>query len=770
MSQASVSGAPAGDQAGDQAENQPRRGVGRRRFLLGMVAGTGALVVYGTVLSSAEQHLGSELGDIEGAFKPNAHITITPDDRVLFALNKSEIGQGIMTGFAQLVAEELEVPVEKLELYFADGADKYNSVDMQTTGGSASITNGFVPVRRIAAATRMMLVSAAAEQWGVDASTLRAEAGRVVDGSGSRSASYGELVEAAKSQEVPQDPVMKGRDEFQVIGKAVRRVDGRVKVTGAADFGIDITVPNMVRAVMIHPPRPGAEVLSIDASAAAQMPGFVDVVQTEYGVGVVADKYWQALRAAPAVEIEWSDGAGKNFSTETLRAELAASERARSTTVRDDGDVEAALTGTVVEAVYEAPFLAHAPMEPMNAIAHFSDGKCEIWAGNQGAAFVQDPIAFVLGIDRTDVLIHTPYVGGGFGRRAQPDVMLEAAVLSKALDRPVQVIWSRENDMRAGYYRPQSYTRMRGAVDAEGTLTALSYDSQSQSILEKSRISGILPIAIPPGVRRWLGRNAMRLIASNAVIGDILATEGASDHGYAIPNQRVTYTPFSTPFRVCPWRSVGHSYNGFIVESFIDELAHAAKQDPYQFRRAMLKDSPRWLGVLDAVAQMSGWSQDPLPSGKGRGIAVVASFGSFAAQVIEARIEADEIKVDKVYCALDCGVAVNPDLVVSQIEGSVIFGLTAALWGEITVKDGEVQQGNFDTYRLMRMHETPEIETLLIEGSHEPSGVGEPSIPPLGGALANALFDATGVRLRRMPLQAAWDELSPQQRGERSQA
>ncbi|MEX1363518.1 MAG: molybdopterin cofactor-binding domain-containing protein, partial [Nannocystaceae bacterium] len=652
-------------------EAQPRRGVGRRRFLLGMLAGTGALVVYGAVRASAEQVLGTEPGDIEGAFKPNAHITITPDDRVLFALNKSELGQGITTGFAMLVAEELEVPVEKIELFFADGADKYNSVDRQGTGGSASIMGGYVPVRKIAAATRMMLVSAAAEQWGVDVSTLRAEAGRVVETSGSRSASYGELVEAAKSQEVPQDPVIKGRDEFQVIGKPLRRVDGRVKVTGAAEFGIDLSVPNMVRAVMIHPPHAGAQVVSVDATAAKQMPGVVDVVQTEHGVGVVADKYWQALRASAAVEVQWSDGPGKDFSTRTLRAELAASERSRSRTVRDDGDVDAALSGTVVEAVYEAPFLAHAPMEPMNAIAHVTDGKCEIWAGNQGAAFVQDPIAIALGLERTDVLIHTPYVGGAFGRRSHPDVILEAVALSKALDRPVQLIWSREDDMRGGYYRPQSYTRMRGSVDADGTVTALAYDSQSQSILASTDMSGLLPIAIPPRIRRWITGNGTRLVASNALTADILATEGASNHGYAIPNQRVTYTPFGTPFRVSWWRSVGHSFNGFVIESFIDELAQAAKQDPYQFRRTMLKDRPRWLGVLDAVVKMSSWDR-PLPAGTGRGIAVVEAFGSFAAQVIEARVDGDEIKVDKVYCAIDCGLAINPDLVVSQVEGSVI--------------------------------------------------------------------------------------------------
>jgi len=750
-------------------ETKRRPGVRRRRFLLGMMAGTGALVVYGAVRGSAEQRLGPQPGDIEGAFEPNAFITITPDDRILFALNKAELGQGIMTGFAMLVAEELEVPLEKLEVYFADGADEYSEIDPQSTGGSASIVRGYVPVRQVAAATRMMLVSAAARTWGVEASTLRAEAGRVVERSGSRSASYGELVEAARDEDVPQQPVIKERGEFQLIGTPARRIDGRVKVTGAAEFGIDLRVPNMARAVMIHPPRIGAEVVSLDATAAKQMTGVVDVVQTERGVGVVAEKYWQALRAAPAVEIEWSDGTGKDFSTATLRADLAASERLGARTVKDEGDVDAELSGTVIEAVYEAPFLAHSPMEPMNAIAHVTDGACEIWTGSQGPVLIQEAAAEVLGIERTEVLVHTPYIGGGFGRRTHPDVVLEAVWLSKAVGRPVQVVWSRENDTRAGYYRPQSYTRMRGALDASGAPTALEYDSQSQSIIGDLDMGGVLPIALPPRLRRWLMGNATRLIASNAVLADVLATEGATNHGYAIPSQRVIYTPIKTPFTTSWWRSVGHSFNGFIIEGFIDELAHAADRDPYQFRRDLLKDRPRWLGVLDAVAQMSGWSKQPPPEGAGRGIAVVEAFGSFAAQVVEARIVDGTIVVDKVYCALDCGMAVNPDLVASQIEGSVIFGLTAALWGEITAEGGAVQQGNFDTYRMMRMHETPEIEIRLIEGPHEPGGVGEPAVAPVAPALANALFDATGARLRRMPLQAAWDEHAARLRDERPQ-
>ncbi|MEZ4299660.1 MAG: molybdopterin cofactor-binding domain-containing protein [Polyangiaceae bacterium] len=741
-------------------EAKPRKGAGRRRFLLGMLAGTGALVIYGAVRGAAAQRVGAEPADIEGAFRPSAYLTITPDDRILFALVKSEVGQGIMTGMVMLVAEELEVPVDKIEIFFADGANKYSEATGQGTGGSAGITSSYVPMRKIAAAARTMLVSAAAQTWGVAASSLRAEDGRVVDASGSRSASYGELVAAAKSQPVPQDPVIKERSAFKIVGKPIPRVDARVKATGAAEFGIDLRVPNMARAVMIHPPRVGATVVSLDAAAAKAMPGIVGVVETPRGVGVVAEKYWQALRAAPAVKIEWSGGPGEDFSTEALRAHLAAEKPGRGRIARNDGDVDAAMKGTIVEAVYEAPFLAHSPMEPMNAIAHVTGAGCEIWAGNQGAMIFQDAIGRELGIERTAVLVHSTYSGGSFGRRSKPDAALEAAWLSRAVGRPVQVIWSRENDTRAGYYRPQSYTRMRGALDASGTLTALTYDSQSQSILGDTDMASLLPEAVPPRLREWLMGGTSRLIASNALIADVLATEGGANHAYKVPNHRATYTPFSTPFQTSWWRSVGHSFNGFVIESFMDEVARAAKQDPYQFRRALLKDSPRWLGVLDAVAELSGWTKGPPPKGTGRGIAVSEAFGSHVAQVIEARVDAGQIRVDKVYCAFDCGLAVNPDLVRAQIEGSVIFGLTAALWGQITVAGGAVQEGNFDTYRMMRMHECPSMEIQILDSPHEPGGVGEPAVAPVAGALANALFDATGVRLRRMPLQPAWDAQS----------
>ena len=730
-----------------------RRGLGRRRFLLGMVAGTGALCIYGAARSmSLEERSNLELGDIEGAFKPNAFITITPDDRVIYACTKAEMGQGTTTGHAMLVAEELEVPVEKIEIYFANSAKKYAALGPHITGGSTGVSGSYTPVREVAAATRMMLVSAAAQKWGVSESGLKAEAGRVLDESGSRSATYGELVEIANTLKVPEKPVLKARKDFRVIGTSARRVDNHAKVTGTAEFGIDVQVPNMTKAVMIHPPRVGAEVVSVDADAAKAMPGVVDVVTTERGVGVVAEKYWQALRAAAVVKVEWSEGEGSKFSTSALWDELRANERSRAREVLNEGKVDEA-QGTVVEAVYEVPYLAHAPMEPMNAVAHVTDEGCEVWTGNQGPILIQEAVARILDIERGDVLVHTPFLGGAFGRRSHPEAVLEAAWLSKAVGRPVQVIWSRESDTQGGRYRPLAWSRVQARIDDSGTVTGITYDTQSQSILADLELDSLFPMWIPLRLRHWIGRNSTRVISSNVLITDVLATEGATNHAYSIPNQRVTYMPFGTPFTASWWRSVGFSINTFVIESFIDELAHTAEKEPYAFRRSMLPEDSRWRAVLDAVVELSGWGKRAVPEGTGRGIAVAEAFGSFCAQVIEARVDDGQIKVDTVYCVLDCGLAVNPDLVAAQMEGSIIFGLTAALWGEITVEGGVVQQGNFDTYRLMRMHEAPKIVTKVMEGADDPGGVGEPAVAPLAGALANAIFDVSGKRLRRAPLQ-----------------
>lgn len=737
------------------AAGDRRPGVGRRRFLLGMLAGTAGLSLYcGVRKMTADERSAPEPSDIDGAFRPNVYITITPDDRVIVAFDKQEMGQGTMTGYAMLVAEELEVAVDKIEMFHADSSSKYG---IMGTGGSAGMTGGFVPMREVAAVARMMLVSAAAKQWGVDEGALRAENGRVVEASGARSARYGELVELARAVPVPKEPRLKPREQFRVLGTPARRVDNRAKVTGTAEFGLDIKVPNMAKAAMIHPPRKGATVVTLDDAEARSQPGIVDIVATERGVGVVAERYWQAQRAARLVKVEWSAGDMPDFSTEGLRQEMAASTRERARTALDEGDVDAA-TGTAYEAVFDVPYLAHAPMEPLNAVVHVSDEGCEIWSGNQSPTMMQEMVANALGIERGRVLIHTPFLGGAFGRRSHPEAVLDAVSLSKAVGRPVQVIWTREDDLTSGRYRPQAWAKIYARMDDAGTVHALGFDTVSQSIMaEIGGLGGLFPEALPPRLRHWLERNATRLIGSNAVMADMIATEGATNHGYAIANRRVTYMPFKAPVSVSWWRSVGFSINTFVVESFMDELAHAAKQDPYQFRRKMLKDRPRWLGVLDAVAELSGWGTRELPPGTARGIAVCEAFGSYCAEVLEARVDDGAIKVDTVYAVLDCGFAVNPDLVESQVEGSVIFGLTAALWGEITVEKGVVQQRNFDTYRMMRMHEAPRMVIKLIEGDPEPGGVGEPAVAPLAPALANAIFNLTGERLRRTPLQAEFD-------------
>ncbi|MCA9697485.1 MAG: xanthine dehydrogenase family protein molybdopterin-binding subunit, partial [Myxococcales bacterium] len=496
-------------------EQQRRKGLGRRGFLLAMIAGTAGLSVCAVVRSSrAGERSVPQLGDVEGALKPNAYITVTPDNRVIFACAKQEMGQGTMTGLTMLVAEELEVPLETIEVFFPDASMVYG---LMGTGGSAGVSASFLPIREVAAATRMMLISAAAALWGVDEGSLRAAEGQVIDESGGRAATYGELVETARTLEVPQEPVLKAKDQWQVIGKPMRRVDNRAKVTGTAEFGIDVVVPGMCKAKMIHPPRMGATVVSINADAAKQQPGVIDVVETERGVGVIAERFWQAQRAARLVEIEWSEGLMPNFSTESLRAEMAASKRENARNLVDEGDIDSA-TGTRHEAVYEVPYLAHAPMEPLNAVAHVTDEGVEVWIGNQNPTIVQEKLAEIFGLERGDVLVHTPYLGGGFGRRSQLETGYEAALLSKAVGRPVQVIWTREDDMKAGRYRPQAWAKVYAKIDDAGTVTAFGFDTISQSIIAEFPLGGLLPSLIPPRLRYWLARNTSRLLGSNAVL------------------------------------------------------------------------------------------------------------------------------------------------------------------------------------------------------------------------------------------------------------
>ncbi|HEV7559581.1 MAG TPA: molybdopterin cofactor-binding domain-containing protein, partial [Kofleriaceae bacterium] len=540
-------------------------------------------------------------------------------------------------------------------------------------------------------------------------------------------------------------------------GKTDLRVDLRAKIDGTAVFGTDVSVPGMVHAVVLHGPRFGAAATSVRADAAKKRPGVIDVFAFPGGVAIVADKYWQALAASRDVEVTWSPGDTVGLDTEQLRVAMRAYKKDGAPT-REDGHAEHVLSEarTKIEAVYEAPYLAHAPMEPQNCTVKIDGKRAEVWAPCQTPTLVQAFVADVIGGDRDDVLVHTTLAGGGFGRRVNADFAYQAAQIAKHVGRPVKMIWSRESDMTQAFYRPQYATSMQGAVEG-GKVTALAVHGVSQSIALSSApfFDAFLP-GIPTSLKRVVVDSMLAMFTTNS-IPDVFATEGLRDTPYLIPNLRVDYTPVRTKLPVATWRSVGHSFNGFAMESFIDELAHAANADPIAFRKQMVKPGSSQMRVLDALAELSGWSS-PLPPNRARGIARHHAFDTEVGEVAEVEMVDNRIKVRKVYCVVDCGIAVNPSIVRAQMEGAIIFGLSAALDQEITLVDGVVQQSNFHDFPALRMFEAPEIVVKILDSDEHPTGVGEPGLPPIAAAAANAIFALTKVRLRRLPLQRAWNE------------
>lgn len=701
-----------------------------------------------------------------GDLVANAHISVLRSGRVVLSVHKTEMGQGVTTGYVTMVAEELEVDPSDIDFVFADAADEFRGNNpaeaplfaLQNTGSSTSTREGFVVIRQAAAAAREMLIGAAAVRWDVDASMCTAHLGRVTHGTSGQSIAYGELTAEAATMPVPDDPLLKQVEEFRVIGRPLRRVDARAKVTGQALYTTDFKVDGMLCAVMLHPSRIGASPKSIDSAAALKMPGVVDVFALEHGVAIVAGKRWQALNASKTVTVKWGPSPVDGLNSQDLQ-QSARAFRGEARRLRDDGDVDSELKSAdseVVEAVYEFPYLNHATMEPMSAIASVTDDRVEIWSGGQSQTAIQDHVADELGVSSDKVVVHTLFAGGGFGRRGVTDFALEAARISKHVGRPIQLLWSRESDMRRGYYRPAAVSRLKGALRGDRP-TALCVHSLSQPIAPHQRpfLRGALP--------RSFGRQVRGIIANSNVaafqgstLPDLFGLEGAQDFPYSIENARAEFTPIQSALPVGFWRSVGHSYNPFTIECFIDEMADRAGTDPYRFRRRLLGEGSRELRVLDAVAEMSRWDE-PADPGFAKGIARHTSFGSEVAQVAEVGIVDDVITVRRVFCVIDCGLAINPDVVQAQMEGSITFGLSAALQEQIEIRDGKVQQSNFHDYRLLRMHQAPEIHVRILDGEPEPEGVGEPGLPPIGPAVANGLYRATGVRLRSLPLQPAWE-------------
>jgi isoquinoline 1-oxidoreductase beta subunit len=728
--------------------------ISRRTFVAqGAIAGAGLVigVRLAPVKAFAQEN---EKGQKKPAVNPfDAYIHVKPDGKISLIVAKSEMGQGIKTGLAMILAEEADVDFNSVTVEQAETRpDIYAHMG---TGGSGSTMENFMPLRRAGATVRELMITSAAQKWNVPKNECTAKKGAVLHEKSSRRASYGELVEAAMKLPLPDPEKVKLKDEadFELIGHATPRVDIPSKVNGSAVFGLDVRMPEMVFAVVARCPTFGGTQSHFDATKAKAVPGVKDVFEipalgrdmfTAGGVVVVADSTWAAMQGREALQIKWDNGAAAAESTNTLHTALHGGAEKPGKRVRNDGDVDLVLSNGAkrVEATYEFPFLAHATMEPMNITVHARSGEAEVWAPTQSPDWVQRTVAHILDLKPEKVVVHTTLMGGGFGRRYMADYPAEAAQIAKVVGRPVQLVWSREDDMTHDFYRPAACHQMKGAVDQNGRPLAWSHTIASTSIGA---------FWDPPDHQA----------PEKSEVG------GAEQMPYAIPNVRLEYNHVASAVPPLWWRSVEHSFNGFAVECFIDELAAAAGQDPVQFRKTLLVKPANWKAkneedpdparlraVMELAAEKSGWGT-PLPKGKGRGIATYHSFGSYICEVAEVSVRGNTLKIDRMVAAIDCGQIVNPESVRAQAESAIIYGLSAALKNEITVKNGAIEQTNFDGYDPIRINEAPPIEVYLMKSKEEPGGMGEPALPPAAPAVANAIFAACGKRVRKLPFQLA---------------
>lgn len=680
------------------------------------------------------------------AFAPNAFVRIGADNTVTVLAKHLEMGQGTYTGLATLVAEELDADWAQVVVEGAPAdAGRYNNLfwgPTQGTGGSTALANSFEQLRQAGAAARAMLIQAAAARWQVPAAEISVSAGVLSHPKSGRSARFGELAEAAAGLPVPTAVTLKDPKDFKFIGKHVPRKDSVDKTTGRALFTQDVKLPGMLVAVVAHPPRFGATVRGVDDKAARAVSGVADVVRIPSGVAVLAGDYWTAKKGRDALKVDWDDATAWRGSSEQLFADYRKLAPTPGAVARRDGDAEGTLAQAtkVFEAEFAFPYLAHAAMEPLNCVMRVDANGCEVWNGEQFQTVDQGSIAAILGLKPEQVKLNMLYAGGSFGRRANPqsDYLVETAHIVKAIGAraPVKLVWSREDDMRAGYYRPAYLHRVRAALDAQGRPLAWAQRIVGQSIAMGSPFESMM---VKDGV-------------------DAISVEGAANLPYAIPNLDVDLHTTNATVKVPVqwWRSVGSTHTGFATEVFIDELANAAGADPVDYRLGLLAAHPRHAGVLRLAADKAGWTKPLAPAmgaKRGRGVAVHESFNSFVAQVVETTVAADgSFKVDRVVCAVDCGVAVNPDVIRAQMEGGIGFALAAALTGAITLKDGQVEQSNFHDYPVLRINEMPAVEVHIVPSAEKPTGVGEPGVPPLAPALANALYAATGKRIRTLPI------------------
>lgn len=717
----------------------------RRQFLKhSVVAGLGlTLGVYLPKLNAEEILSGPGRAGAEASagtiLEPNAFVRIGSDNMVTVISKHLEMGQGTYTGLSTLVAEELDADWSQIKVEGAPANAKlYNNLawgPVQGTGGSSAIANSFEQMRNAGATAKAMIISAAAEKWSVPRKEITIQKGVVQHETSGKRATLGELAELASTQEVPTKVTLKSPKEFVFIGKGVAiRTDTVEKTNGTAIYTQDIQLPNMLNAVVAHAPRFGSKIKSFDAKAAKAMPGVKHVIQIPTGVAVLANDFWTAKQARETLKIEWDESSAFDLSSDEIFSQYKELAQKPGMNAKQEGDTENALkmAATVIKANYEFPYLAHATMEPMNCVMQLNDEGCEVWNGEQLHTPDQQALAKIFGIKLEQVKINMLYAGGSFGRRANPasDYIKETATIVKQVKKgiPVKLVWTREDDTHAGFYRPLYYHTLEAGIDNQNKAVAWQQRIVGQSIMAGTPFESFIKDGIDPS-----------------------SIEGAGEP-YTIPNISIQLHSPELPVPVQWWRSVGHTHTGYATETFIDELAHTAKTDPVEFRRGLLAKHPRHLGVLELAAEKANWKAS-LPKNRGRGIAVVKSFDSYVAQVAEITLHDDKtFSVDRVVVAVDCGVAVNPDVIRAQMEGGVGFGLAAALHSEITLEKGKVKQSNFDDYRVLRINQMPDVEVHIVESSEKPTGVGEPGVPPIAPAVANALFAVTGNRYYKLPL------------------
>ena len=712
-----------------------------RRGFLKASAAAGAGLIIGLTLprGGGKPAAAAAEGDV---MAPNAFLRIAPDNTVTVLSKHIEFGQGSYTGLATLAAEELDADWAQVRAEAAPAdATLYNNLHwgpVQGTGGSSAIANAYRQMREAGAMARAMLVAAAAEAWQVPAGEIAVERGVLAHAASGKSGRFGDFALRAAKLDAPADVTLKDPKDFKLIGTRLPRLDSHDKSHGTATFTIDVQRPGMLTAVLARPPRFGGKVLSFDASAAKAVEGVTDVVQVAGGVAVVAEGFWPAKTARDLLEIEWDDSAAETRGSTEIMEEYRRLAGKPGDIARQDGDSDAgfAEAAKVVEASYEFPFLAHAPMEPLDCVVELKGRSCEIWAGSQVQTIDQGAAAAILGFEPQQVKVNTLYAGGSFGRRATPnaDMVSEAVQIAMAIDgrAPLRLIWTREDDIQGGRYRPMYHHTLKAGVDEEGRILAWSHRIVGQSIVRDT------PFA------EALIRNGI----------DQTSVEGASNLPYQIPNLTVDLHTTDVKVPVLWWRAVGSTHTAYSVETFIDELAELAGRDPVAFRLEMLADHPRHRAVLELAAEMAGWGA-AMPEGRGRGIAVHESFNSYVAQVADVTVDGEgNIKVDRVVCAVDCGLAVNPDVIRAQMEGGIGYGLGAILYDAITLDGGVVEQSNFHDYIPLRIDEMPQVEVHIVRSAEPPTGVGEPGVPPIGPAVANAVYAATGQRIRALPFAA----------------